>query len=154
MTIADAKDLATIVVAIVAIASLIKAVMEYVAQGAQKRAELFFSLEKRFWENPKFKEICEWLETDDPALASLSFKDKLQFLGYHEEVALALNSKLIRPEVAHYMFGYYSIRCLESQQFWKGVEPESPSWSLFRDFAGRMKVIEGNFELDRSKLRF
>ncbi|HZQ75075.1 MAG TPA: hypothetical protein VFB08_19335 [Burkholderiales bacterium] len=148
------KDIATIVVAIVAVGSLAKAVLEYVAQGAQKRAELFFGLEKRFWESPQFREICELLEDDAPQLSTLTFKDKLQFLGFHEEVALAMNSGLIRPEVAHYMFGYYAIRCLESKEFWKDLEPNTPYWSLFRDFASRMKKIETSFRLDNGKLRF
>jgi hypothetical protein len=40
------------------------------------------------------------------------------FLGFFEEVALMMNSGLIRKEVAHYMFGYYAIHCWDSKNFW------------------------------------
>ena len=142
MTIEQLKDIAAIIAAVVAIASLAKAVLEYVAQGAQKRAEFFFGLERRFWDNPQFKEICDGLEHERTELTDIPFKDKLQFLNFYEAIALALNSKLISVDVAHYMFGYYATRCLDSKRFWEGVDFESPYWGLFKDFAHRMKSVE------------
>lgn len=154
MTVSDAKDLATIVGVIIALATLVKGVIEYTHQGAQRRAEKYFDLENAFFSNDEFKEICDLLESDDPRLAQIPYKAKLHFLGFHEQVALMLNSKLIRPAVAHYMFGYFAIRCWESDHFWAGVERDSIYWSLFTAFAKQMKESEGKFHLDAKALRF
>lgn len=152
LSLTDAKDLATIIGVVVALVTLIKGVVEYAHQGAQKRAERFTSMRIRFKEDTSFKEICDLLETDDPRLAQVPFKDKRDFLGFFEEVALMLNSKLIRPAVAHYMFGYYAIRCAESDNFWSDVNRDTPYWALFNDFVARMKMAEQAF--NRHDLRF
>ena len=44
--------------------------------------------------------------------------------------------------VAYCMFGYYAIRCLESKNFWRGINKESPAWYLFRRFAEKMQEVE------------
>jgi hypothetical protein len=117
MSLTDAKDLATIVVTIIALFTLVKGVIEYIHQGTQKRAEMYIDFEKRFLENGRFRDICHLLETDDVELAEIPFGDKLHFLGFFEQIALLLNSKLIRADVAHYMFGYYAIQAEKSQHF-------------------------------------
>jgi hypothetical protein len=111
MALSDIKDVATIVGAVIALLALIKGLVEYIKQGAQKRAEHFLTMRKRLKENDVFKHICELLEMDDPELINVPFKDKRDFLGLFEEVAIGMNSGLIRLAVAHYMFGYYAIRC-------------------------------------------
>ena len=65
-----------------------------------------------------------------------------------------LNSKLINSDVAHYMFGYYAVRCINSNHFWQGMEKESPYWALFQHFAKCMKEFESGFSFENSKLRF
>src|SRR5258708_5691044 len=117
MLLTDAKDLATIVVGVIALITLAKGVVEYIRQGAQKRAEMYIDFEKRFLENEKFREICHLLETDDVKLKEVPFGDKLHFLGFFEQVALLLNSNLIRVDVAHYMFGYYAVQAEKSKHF-------------------------------------
>lgn len=154
MTLSEGKDLATIVLAIIGIATLVKGVIEYTAQGAQKRAEQFLEMRKRLKDNATFKELCALLETDDPGLIAIPFKEKRDLLGFFEEVALMLNSGLIREPVAHYMFGYYAIRCWESNNFWSGVSRESTYWSLFRDFVKRMKARETSFKYKRHHFSF
>src|SRR5688572_11619154 len=118
MTLSEWTDLATIGGTVVALCVLAKGVLEYAAQGAQKRAEQFFAIRGRLKDNQSLKEICDLLELDDPGLAHVAFKDKRDFLGLFEEVTLLMNSGLIRKPVAHYMFGYYAIRCWESVNFW------------------------------------
>jgi hypothetical protein len=82
------------------------------------------------------------------------FKEKRDLLGFFEEIALMMNSGLIRNEVAHYMFGYYAIKCWESKYFWSTVYRESIYWSLFRDFVEQMKQIEQSFQYNKRKFRF
>lgn len=153
MTLADTRDWAAIAAGVVAVATLVKAVVEYVHQGAQKRAEQFGRMRVRFKDNSEFREICDLLESEDPKLADVPFKDKRDLLGFFEEVALLVNSGLMRPKVAHYMFGYYAIRCWESRHFWQDINRDSPYWALFRDFAGRMVEVEKRFVYRRGDIR-
>lgn len=154
MTMMEPKDVAAIAGAIVALAALLKGVLEYELQGRQKRAEHFITMRQRFKGNETFRELCAMCEQDDEKLRTVPFKDKRDILGFFEEVALMTNSGLLRPRVAQYMFGYYAMSCWRSVNFWNGVNKESLYWTLFRDFVARMEVEEQKFRNSRSGLRF
>ena len=79
MILSDYKDIATIAGVVIALAALIKGVYEYVKQGAQKRAEQFVEMRKRFKENETFRELAALIEANDPKLKSESFKNKLYY---------------------------------------------------------------------------
>jgi len=117
LTLGQYKDIATVLATVVALATLVVGVREYERQGAQKRAEYFAQMRVRMKENNTFKEIFALAEADDSRLAEIPFKDKRDVLGFFDEIAIGIESGLIRPEVAHYMFGYYAIRCGESKNF-------------------------------------
>ena len=134
MSLEEAKFLVTLAGFILALVTLLKGILEYSRQGAQKRAEHFLEMRKRLKENKLFKEICALLEGDSPQLREVPFKEKRDLLGFFEEVALMVNSGLIRKEVAHYMFGYYAIRCWESDHFWNDVNRGSIYWRVFKEF--------------------
>ncbi|HEX6231589.1 MAG TPA: hypothetical protein VFZ63_00535 [Jiangellaceae bacterium] len=131
-----------------------KAVSEYRKQGTIRRIEFFLEARKRLNENPTFQEIINLLETDNPALTAVPLGAKISFVGFFEEIALLLNSRVIRSEIAHYMFGYYAIRCWESQNFWLlDDRPErpldkinEPYWSVFRAFVNRMEPMREQLE--------
>jgi hypothetical protein len=93
-----------------------------VRQGAQKRAEYFTEMRRYFRENQLFKQLCQELDENSPSLENRPFKEKRELLGFFEDIALACNSKLVRKQVVHYMFGYYMIRCWDSDYFWKKYE--------------------------------
>jgi hypothetical protein len=65
------------------------------------------------------------------------------------------NSKILKTGIAHYMFGYYAIRCVDSKNFWSGINKESGYWALFISFASEMKKMEAGLpnNLDVRKLR-
>jgi len=149
-----AKNIATILGAIIATLTLGKGAIEYVQQGAQKRAESFFEMRKRLKDNPIYRDILSMVDLRDPAVQATSFKDRRDLLGFFEEVALLVNSRVIRREVAHYMFGYYAIRVWENDDFWHGVNRASPYWALFRHFAEDMQAIERNFVFENKKYHF
>ncbi len=144
----------SVVGALIATATLVKGLCEYQKQTALRRAEHFFKLRERLKENESFKEICNLLDHDDPKIAETPFEDKRDFLGLFEEVALALNSGLIRAPVAQYMFGYYAIRCWDDDNFWKDVDRDSLYWRLFRHFVEKMKSIESGRPLRPEKYKF
>jgi hypothetical protein len=139
------EQAATLIGTAIALATLLKGVFEYSAQGAQKRAEQFFLLRKRLFENASFQRICAMLRDENPQLAAVPFEEKAEFLTLFEEVALMMNSGLIRESVAHYMFGYYAIMSWDSDYFWSGLTRESDYWKVFSDFARRMKEREKHF---------
>jgi hypothetical protein len=111
-------------------------------KALKKRGELFTAIRSRLKDNKSFKEILALVDADDPELASIEFKEKRDLIGLFEEVALLLNSGLIRPAVANYMFGYYAIRCWNNPRFWNDVRRESAYWSLYRAFVDRMQKEE------------
>lgn len=154
MTFSMARDIAAIIGVAVAAITLVKSGIEYTHQGAQKRADKFADMRIRFKDDQSFKNICDLLELDSSELVNIPFKDKRDFLGFFEEIAMLVNSRLIRVPVAHYMFGYYAIRCWESKNFWYEVNRESAYWFLFRDFVKKMRAIEANFSPSNDELRY
>jgi hypothetical protein len=148
--------------ALIALATLVMALLEYARQGRQKRAEHFFDLRLRLKENVDFATIAVLLDEADSSdsseaeekLASYSFRAKRDYVGLFEEVALAMNSGLLRPQVAHYMFGYYAILCWECGAFWANVNKFTKYWSLMDDFYEKMKAQQDDFEFRAKDFRF
>ena len=154
MDLTKLKDIATIIGVAVGLFALVKGIFEYKRQGAQKRAEHFLQMRKRLKENETFKKIAGLLETDDNKLISIPFKEKRDYLGLFEEVAIMMNSNLIKKEVAHYMFGYYAIKCWDSDNFWNGVNRDSIYWKVFENFVYKMKYIERNYSFSMENYKF
>ena len=150
------KNLAMIVAVGIAAITLVKGVIEYARQGKQKRVEHFLEMRRKLKEPGKYDKIFALLEDEDDnsKLADISYMMKRDLLGFFEEVALIMNSGLIRKEVACYMFGYYAIQCKKSNYFWSNVEKNSIWWSLFIHFASEMEKIEDSFKFTQKKLRF
>ena len=154
MSLALATQIAGVVGVLVAVFAFGKGLIEYRSQGLQRRAEHFVAMRRRFKENAAFNNIRELLEIDSPDLQVVSFLEKIDFLGFFEEIALLMNSGLLRKEVVHYMVGYYAIRCWQSDHFWHGINRDGIYWSLFREFAKDMESMENSFQFDIQKLRF
>ena len=136
------------------VVSIVLSIAEFRRQGSQKRAEHFLEVRNKLRTDPRFQNIVNMLENDAPELSQVPFIDKRDFLGAFEEVALLMNSGLIRPEVAYYMFGYDSLRCWESEHFWSDVNRDSRYWALFKRFSLQMKEFEDKDQPELDKLRF
>lgn len=147
------KNWAIIVAGLVAFITFLTGLLEYIRQGRQHRAENFVQMRRRFLETPQYRQILDKLAVDDPTLAQESIQEKRNFIGFLEEVALMVNSKLIRREVAHYMFGYYVLLAAKSVHFWEGLGKDSEYWSEFRRFATEMSEMKEN-PGDREGLKF
>ncbi len=152
MTLSETKDLALTVTSLVALGTLIKAVFEYIKQNAQKRAEHYTLLREGFKKDGRFTDLFVLLEKDDPALAAIAFDKKQDLIGFYEDIALAVNSGLLRKEVAHYMFAYYALRCWDSKHFWKDLNRESHYWTVFRYFVEEMKKVESSLQSNPPQL--
>lgn len=133
------KDISIIVAGVITLITFMTGVFQYVRQGKQTRAAQFVEMRRRFLEDPSFREICNLLATDDPALREVPVQERRNFVGFFEEVALMVNSGILKPKVAHYMFGYYVLLVDGSTHFWEGLDRSSEYWAVFRSFAAVMK---------------
>lgn len=148
------KDIAIVVGSVIALVTFFSGVLEYARQGHQQRAQHFVQMRRRFLETPAYREILDLLASDDPRLRDVSIQEKRNFVGFLEEVALMVNSRIIRREVAHYMFGYYVLLCQRSENFWIGLDKQSVYWSLFRRFAHEMQNLGERGAEPAKSLRF
>ena len=142
MTVADQvsfiKDVSIIVAGVVALSTFMTGAIEFLRQGRQHRAENLIQMRRRFLETPQYREILDMLQSGDPAIAKSSIQERRNFVGFLEEIALMVNSRLIRPEVAQYMFGYYVLLVARNEPFWEGLEKGDVYWTLFHHFAQEM----------------
>lgn len=136
------KDVAIIVGSGVALIGFFFGYLEYQRQIRQSRMTAFLDMRRRFLETPRFRDLLELLATDDPRLAQVSIQDRRNFLGFLEEIALMVESGMIRRNVAGYMFGYYALLCRRSEHFWPGLNPDSLYWQVFHRFADEMERFE------------
>jgi hypothetical protein len=138
---------------LVAVGTLVKSVLEYVKQGSSKRAEQFLLMRSRLRGNAEFVEICELLDENSSKLRDMPLLRKDNFIGFFEELYLQWNSRVFNDEVVYYMFGYFAIACWESDNFWHGLNRDSPTWAHFKAFVACLVKIKRNYRPDRSRFR-
>lgn len=147
------KDIAIIFGSIIASITLILAYIQYRRNVILQRAQQFAEMRKRIEISFTLNKLTELLEDDDASLKTVSWNEKIELLGFYEDVALMVNSGLMKKHVAHYMFSYYAIRCWESENFWQDLNRESYYWALFRDFVFEMKKLEESYVFKRKYYR-
>ena len=139
MDLTTIKDVSIVVAGIVAFIGLLSGAIEYKRRGRQERAQHFLESRRRFLEDESFRHILNLLASDDESLSKIPIQERRNLVGFLEEVALMVDSKLIRLEVAHYMYGYYVLLVANSKHFWNGLDPESQYWAVFRQFASKLR---------------
>lgn len=100
---------------------------------------------------PRIVYINSCLEDNHEALRDIPLIDRYYFLGFYEQIAIAVNSGLIDKNVAHYMFGYFPLRCWDADNFWDGINRQSYYWSVFKTFVDKMQKLESS-NLNRGRL--
>ena len=137
------SDLAIFFGIIASALSFSKGIYEYIRQGNEKRALNFFKLEHEFFSNQSNVLICKLIEDDSSDLLIISYEDKVKFLGFMEQIALLVNSKLLSLEVACYVYGYYVLKCNDSVNFWSNnMDKGSEFWNLFFSFLKKIEQID------------
>lgn len=134
------KDIAIVIGLLGACWGLYRGVVEFQLQGKQKRAEIFLKKQGEFFGNVLFNDLRTLLESDSEELRTRPFEQKRAYLTFFEEIAILKNSGLVNPDLAYYMFGYYAVRCLESQNFWYDINKADAFWNVFNRFAGEMQT--------------
>lgn len=153
MDLTTVKDVSIVVAGIVAFIGLLSGAIEYRRRGRQERAQHFLDSRRRFLEDPSFRHILNLLATDDAGLSAIPIQERRNLVGFLEEVALMVDSKLIRLEVAHYMYGYYVLLVANSKHFWVGLDPDSQYWAVFRQFANKLRNA-AKLPAEKSELTF
>jgi hypothetical protein len=147
-------SIASLVIAAAGVTTGATAVRQYVRQGRDRRAEQFFIIGTRILDDPEVRQVLTALEGGgDPVLLSaLPRRAKADFLAYCETVALLTKSGFIPESVAYYMLGTFAVSACEQELFWTDLDPESPHWALYRDFAASARGYWQS-EPDLTKLR-
>lgn len=148
------KDFSIIIAGLIALITFATGVFQYIRQGNQIRATQFIEMRRRFLEDQVFRSILNLLAHDSEALESVAIQDRRNLVGFLEEVALMVNSRLIRPRVAQYMFGYYVLLIDDSTHFWHGLEKKSIYWNLFHGFAKSIREMQNCPQPDPKELIF
>jgi hypothetical protein len=126
-----------------------KSIFEYTRENSLKRFEKYQEMTREWNRDAEIQEVFRLLEENPAALRTYDAKKKRDFIEHYEDVAVMYESGLMRRSIAFYMFGYYAIRCFESEDFREGIELESPYYALFRRFAKEMSQIEQDVERGR-----
>jgi hypothetical protein len=149
------KEIATFVGLLAGLWGLYKGVVEFALQGRQKRAEIFLKKQGEYFGNKSFNEIRGLLENDAPQLKDVGFEEKRAYLTFFEEIAVLKNSRLMNRDLAYYMFGYYATKCLESENFWSGMNKKDIFWNVFLRFATEMQTrLRSNGEVVTHEIEF
>ena len=135
------KDLSIIVAGLIAFITLWQGLFQYARQNHAARANQFIQMRRRFLEDAIFRRLLTMIFEGDASIANEPIQDRRNFIAFFEEVALLVNSGLIKPEVAHYMFGFYAIQIDENEPVWSGLNKDGEFWRVFRDFVADMRKI-------------
>jgi hypothetical protein len=130
--------------------AFLKLAIEYSRDNRRKRMELYLRLRDEFRTNERFSDIFKFLDnyadasdTNKRKLAGtfrVSLDTRAEFASFLEDVAMCVSSGEMKPDVAHYMFGYYAICCWENKVFWKGLDQDSIYWAMLKGFVEEMKA--------------
>lgn len=150
------KTVATVGTAVIAAVTILKGYAEYKLSAVQKRVELFEKYHQKLKENETLKRIIGLLDDKSADVRNIPRTDKYFYLGYFEEIALLVNSGVLKPEIAHYMFAYYAKICWTNDNFWHDINRNSIYWRVFREFVEQMIELENkNMTIPtNTKLRF
>lgn len=143
MSLDDFKNWVTIIGTFFAVLVALKGILEYSHQNAMRRLELFQAMRRRYDESPAMNRVRAALEAEEESvLASVPKADKVEFAAFYEDLALMVDTGMMRPLIAQYWFGYYVALADGEQSFWSDMNPDLVYWKVFRRFAKKMRQGE------------
>ena len=147
-------NVAPIVVAAIALFTLIKAFFEYRQRNMLTRIELYLEMRDKYARDQDVQKVCASLGGGKPAVTDLTYIEKRLFLGTMESVALLVNSNVINKNVAMYMFGYFVLAAWENDEFWGdgNLIRDDPMWALYKWFAEDLIAVRTEYEKDPSTI--
>lgn len=123
------------------------------ATARLKRTEFLLTQHRRLFDDPVLYQVMTYLDADDAALARPEmWNSNRKFLTFIEEMAILVESRLVDPEVAYYMFGYYAIRARDGKNFNANINDVEEYWRLFRRFCRDAEAFLHKFRNDTSMI--
>lgn len=117
--------------------SIILALKQYRDSKKFKKASYFIDLRDRFKNNQQFNNIRRKLENKEN-LDDIDKSEIYDYVGFFEELQIAINSKFIKTELVYYLFGYYIIQCDVSEL----INRDATMWGAFKELANEMREIQ------------
>jgi hypothetical protein len=148
------KDITAIVGAGAALLAIWKGYLEFSHHAKLKRAEQFIEMRNRLHGDQTYQKIIGLIHGADPKLRDVTKAEKHRVLATFEDIALMMDSGIIKPDVAYYMFGAGAIGVWRSDDFWNDTDRNDKWWSLFKDFPNEMERIDKHFVFERERMKF
>lgn len=119
------------------------------ATARLKRTEFLLDQHRRLFDDPVLSTVLSYLDADDKQLAQPQmWNSNRKFLTFIEEMAILIESRLVDPEVAYYMFGYYAIRARDGENFNANINDIEEYWRLFHRFCRNAEAFFEKFRND------
>ena len=133
---------------VVAVATLVKAVVEFKLQNSLKRFEKYQEMNEIYSRDATMTAMRDVLRAGGVVLEKYDPIEKYKFMAFYEDIAVMCQSGLMRIEVAAYMFGYDARIAWVSQAFVAnlGDAREDPNWALFWSFCNRLDAYRTEFD--------
>ena len=149
----NGPGLSAIVAAVALFWAVCQAVYAFSKQNRLARFDKYSELSKGWSADKDIQRIKRLIEEDPKGeLSNLSAAEKEEYVAVFDEIALMVESRIVRKEIAFYMFGYYVIHCCDNEEFWTGMDKDSHYWSLFFRFAKEMKRIDSDIRAGREDM--
>ena len=147
---------------VVAFFVLIRGFYEYKHKIALECANKFLQMRTKFKETEPYCKIYPLMNATErkkkeskEKLENLKAREIYDFVGFFEELALMMNSKLIPKKVVFYFFGYYILLTRKmTKYFLSNEELKDPLWSVFVDLSDEMRKIGRSYKYKRKEIRF
>ena len=140
----------TFVGLLIALITIYIGLKQYKNENRFKKAAQFFELRRRFKENNDFTMIREKV-MNESRIDDITVIKVYDYVGFFEELQIAINSNFIDEEMVYYLFGHYIIDFGESE-FSKFIEDVN-LWTLYNKLLERMKEIDTK-DIDYNNLKF
>jgi hypothetical protein len=136
-----------------AVVTLFIGLSQYHRSQQFKKAEYFFELRKVFKGTEKYNNLRKSInETGDFNLITPS--EIWDYMGFFEELQIAINSKFVSPEMVFYFFGVYILKLNEMVLKNSIASKNDKMWSVFFQLVDTMQKINADKTITFKSLKF
>ena len=145
----------TLIGVIGGIIAFIIAYYQYKLSKQFNKASYFINLRLKFKENESFNIIRKKIDDGDN-LNDIHITKIFDYVGFFEDIQIAINSDIINPSMVYYLFGYYIISFKEFNDKHKLINIDAPLWTLYKELAKTMTIkdIENKKNNQSHNLKF
>jgi hypothetical protein len=128
-----------------------RALVAYRKKVTQERFQMLMKMQESFQSSKRFQQIREKL-AGQGGFDGISIAERADYATFFENIALLCRGKLLRPEMAFYMFGFEALRCWNNETFWEGMQRLDKWWGVFREFAAELELLRETVQPDQIRL--